>query len=499
MILEDEMPENRYEEASIKIGKNTFITALVILASLIVTAGILTRVIPTGSYQYIMDEGVKRIIDGTFEFTSQARLPIWHWITAPIEVLFSDDGALVMVIIFFLLAVSTAFSLLEKSDIMSLVVSKVVRKFGGVKYLLLAVVVFLFMILGAVIGTFEENIALVPIIISLAYCLGWDSLVGLGMSMLASCFGFTAAITNPFSIAITQEISDLPLYSGSWYRIIIFAVYFLVIYTFLFLYARKIEKNPEKSLVYKDDEHLRMKYRDVTSLEHILTEKSPEDYNKIKKATGVFLGFIGGIIIFVIFTNFIPALTDLILPIIGLFFLLGGIVASIIVGINRKNRLKIIRDSIIGIAPGVVLILMAMSVKLIIEKGNIIDTILYYTSNSIKHTSPYIAVILILVLVLLLELFVGSSSAKAFLVMPIIAPLSDLVGVTRQTSVLAFCFGDGFSNIIYPTNPVLLICLGLTVVTYTKWFKWTIKLQILSLAIASVFLLIGVAIQYGPF
>ena len=109
------------------------------------------------------------------------------------------------------------------------------------------------------------------------------------------------------------------------------------------------------------------------------------------------------------------------------------------------------------------------------------------------------AILLIYALILLLELFVGSSSAKAFLVMPIIAPLSDLVGITRQTSVLAFSFADGFSNIIYPTNPVLLICLGLTVISYTKWMKWTIKLQLVSLALACVFVLIGVAINYGPF
>ena len=140
-----------------------------------------------------------------------------------------------------------------------------------------------------------------------------------------------------------------------------------------------------------------------------------------------------------------------------------------------------------------------MSVKFIFSNGGIMDTILYYTSGAILAASPFAAILLIYALVLLLELFVGSSSAKAFLVMPIIAPLSDLIGVTRQTSVLAFCFGDGFSNMIYPTNPVLLICLGLTVVTFPKWFKWTYKLQIASLSIACVFLVIGVAIHYGPF
>jgi uncharacterized ion transporter superfamily protein YfcC len=319
------------------------------------------------------------------------------------------------------------------------------------------------------------------------------------MSLLASCFGFTAAITNPFSIAITQEISDLPLYSGSGYRVIIFFVYYALVFFFLYRYAHKIEKNPEKSLVFGEDASLREKYRNVSSLEQVLSQKTPEEYKKLKRASVAFGVFVLAIFAGVISASFIPALSDLTLPIIGVLLLVGGIVSSAIVGITFKERIKIIGSSAAGIAPGIILILMAMSVKFIISRGGIMDTILYYTANAIMSTSPYLAILLVYGLILLLELFVGSSSAKAFLVMPLIAPLSDLVGITRQTSVLAFCFGDGFSNIIYPTNPVLLICLGLTVVTYTKWMKWTIKLQLISFALACAFLFISVAIHYGPF
>lgn len=493
------MNEKNTSESSIQISKNTFITALILLACLMLVAGILTRVIPTGSYEYETVDGIARVVDGTFEYTSMDQPAIWHWVTAPIEVLFSDDGAMVVVIIFFLMAVGTAFSLLEKSDVMSYVVSNIVRRFGKHRYVLMAMIVFLFMLLGAVMGTFEENIALVPLMISLSYCLGWDSMIGLGMSMLASCFGFTAAISNPFSIAITQRIAGLPLYSGSLYRIIIFMVYFMVIYIFLSLYAKKIEKNPEKSLVYKEDDHLRRKYSNVGSIDAFFTEKSQDEFQRIKKAASVFFGVLGLMIVLVIGASYVPGMSDLVLPMIGIFLLLGGIIAANVAGISGKDRWGIMKESFIGVAPGIVLILMAMSVKLIIQNGNIIDTILYYISGQIKETSPYIAILLIFVLILLLELFVGSSSAKAFLVMPIIAPLSDLVGVTRQNAVLAFCFGDGFSNIIYPTNPVLLICLGLTVVTYSKWFQWTIKLQLLSFGIACLFLILGVGMQYGPF
>jgi uncharacterized ion transporter superfamily protein YfcC len=491
--------ESKHEEAFLKIGKRTFIIAFVILFLLIVTVGILTQVIPTGSFSRETVDGRETIVDGSYQLTDQARLPVYRWVTAPIEVLFSSDGAVVIVIIFFLLAVSMAFSLLEKSDIMSLFISRVVRRFSGMKYLLMAIIVFFFMLLGAVLGTFEENIALVPLILALAYSLGWDSLVGLGMSMLASCFGFTAAITNPFSIAIVQKLSGLPLYSGSGYRVIIFFVYYAVLMTFLYLYARRIEKDPTKSKVFGDDAALRDKYHDPKSLENMLSHKTPDEHARLKKASAVFAGFLVLMLLLFVVSSFVSILSDLMLPVLGVLLLVGGIVASGIAGIPARRKLRIIGSAAAAIAPGIVLILMAMSIKLIIASGGILDTILFHTANAISSTSPFVGILLVYGVILLLEIFVGSSSAKAFLVMPLIAPLADLVGFTRQTSVLAFSFGDGFSNMIYPTNPVLLICLGITVVSYTKWMKWTIKLQFVSLAIACAFLLIGVAIHYGPF
>ncbi len=311
--------------------------------------------------------------------------------------------------------------------------------------------------------------------------------------------GFTAAISNPFSIAITQEIADLPLYSGTGYRVIIFLTYYAVVFLFLYRYARKIEKEPQKTLVYGEDQALREKYRDVEGIRQMLGHKTPGEYRRVKRAGLAFGVFVALIFALIVAASFVSALSDLTLPLIGMMLLAGGLTAARIVAIPARLRLRIVASAAAGIAPGIVLILMAMSVKFIISAGGIMDTILYHTANTISSTSPYLAILLVYALILLLELFVGSSSAKAFLVMPLIAPLSDLVGITRQTSVLAFCFGDGFSNIIYPTNPVLLICLGLTVVSYTRWMKWTIRLQLLSFLLACGFLLLGVAMHYGPF
>jgi uncharacterized ion transporter superfamily protein YfcC len=486
-------------KAAVRVSKRTFITAIIILGILMIVSGILTYVIPAGSYDRTVSEGREIIRQGTFHFTESPGFPVWRWLTAPAEVLWSADGPTVIVIIFFLLAIASAISLLDKSYVLSSAIARIVRRFMRRKYLLMAVIVFFFMLTGAVLGTFEENIALVPIAIALAYSLKWDSLVGLGMSMLASCFGFTAAITNPFSIAITQRIAELPLYSGSLFRIIVFLAFYGLIMLFLVRYAKRIEKDPEKSMVYGGDNEIRAKYASAEGLETALGDKTPEERAKINRAMRVFGISILAIFALIIAASFISAISDFVLPLIGVLFLTGSVIAAVTAGMRGKQILKVIGKSCAGIAPGILLILMAMSVKFIITHGGIMDTILYYAAGAIAGTSPFVAILLVYVLILLLELFIGSSSAKAFLIMPLIAPLSDLVGITRQTSVLAFCFGDGFSNMFYPTNPVLIICLGLTVVTYPKWVKWSFKLQLSAFVLACIFLGIGILIHLGPF
>ena len=135
----------------------------------------------------------------------------------------------------------------------------------------------------------------------------------------------------------------------------------------------------------------------------------------------------------------------------------------------------------------------------IFGQGQVIDTMLHSLANVFTQTSPVLAALLVYLLALVIEIFIASGSAKAFLIIPIILPLADLVDVTRQVAVTAYCFGDGFSNLAYPTNPVLLIVLGLTVVTYGKWMKWLLKLWVWVFIATVAFLALGVMIGYGPF
>lgn len=480
------------QRAGIQISKKSFFSSVIILFVLMICAGILTRIIPAGLYDRMIVDGREIIDVSSFRFITDINYPIFRWFTAPIEVLWSPDALTVIVIIFFILFIGGTFAILDKSGILKYVMDSIVKKFGKSKYKLLGILTLFFMVFGSAFGIFEELVVLVPISITLAYSLGWDSLVGLGMSALAIGFGFAAATFNPFTIGVAQKLAGLPPFSGVLYRILIFAIIYSCLMLFLIRYAKKIEKNPELSSVYQEDKLQREKYKNLDS-------ENQNTNPNLGKAVKVFLGFLIFIVVLIGSGFFIKGISDIILPLVAILFLIGGVVSGKISKYNEKGLLKDLIQGLLGIAPSILLILMAMSVKLIITKGGIMDTILYYASDKISALSPYMAGMFIYLLVLFLNFFIGSGSAKAFLIIPIIAPLADLVGITRQVAVQAFSFGDGFSNMLYPTNAVLMIALGLTVVSYPKWFKWTYKLQLAVFAITAGLLFAAIRFGYGPF
>ncbi len=480
------------QKSGAQISQRAFIQSLVILFALMMIAGILTRLIPAGQYTRVEAEGRQVIDPNSFQFTQRPDYPIWRWFTAPVEVLGAEGNLTIIVIIIFLLFIGGSFAVLDKSGIVKAVIGRVVRRFGGQKYLLLLVISLVFMAMGAFFGIFEEVIPLVPVMIALSYSLGWDALVGLGMSILATNMGFSAAITNPFTIGVAQGLAGLPLFSGAWLRIIIFAVIYGILAVFITGYAKRIDRDPTASLLHGQDEKERQKY---ASMQTELAADNP----KLGRAIAWFLGFTVLILATLFAGPFIPAVSDYALPLVGVFFLIAGVGAGFLSGAGGRTVGVALWEGISGILPGIPLILMAVSIKHIVLSGGIMDTILHAAAQPFQSTTPFAAAVIIYGLALGIEFFVASGSAKAFLMMPILLPLADLIGVTRQTTVLAYCFGDGFSNLAYPTNPVLLICLGLTVVSYPQWIRWTAKLWFWVLLATVAFLGLAVAIHFGPF
>ena len=481
-------------QSSIKIGLRAFVGAAAIILLLMVGSGIMTRVLPSGQYQRTTVSGRSTIVPGSFHYTEKPDYPVWRWFTAPVEILGAKGNITVITILFFIIFMSGAFTIMEDAGLVAYLLNGLIKRFRKNKYLLMAIIIFLFMFMAAFLGVYEGLVPLIVFIVPLAYSLGWDSLTGLGMSLLALAFGFSAAVTNPFTIAVAQKIAELPLFSGAWLRIIFFIIVYGIVYFFVSSHAKRVEKNPECSPVYKVDKPLRDKLKALEELEE--TETNRPEMTRALVWFSVCLGLALG---FVVISSLIPGISDYAFPLMGVLFLIGGVGSGFLAGLKGGKIARIFAKGTLNILPGIILILMAYSVKFIIDQGQITDTILFSASQKIAGSSAAGAVFLIYGLTLFMNFFIGSASAKAFLMMPILSPLADLVHITRQTAVLAFDFGDGFSNMIYPSNALLLIALGFTVVSYPQWIKWTFKLQAVMLAVTSIFLLIAVRIGFGPF
>ena len=438
-----------------------------------ILAGLLTLLLPAGAYERAFIDGRETIVQDSFRYTDKPSYPAYLWFLAPFEVLAAPGAAVVWVILIFLLFLGASFTLLLRSGMVERLMDRLTTRFSGRKYGLLSAVSLFFMVFGACFGVFEELIVLVPFCLILARKMGWDSLTGLGMSLLSAGIGFGAAVFNPFTLGVAQKLADLPLYSATPYRLLIFVSSFFLVQLFLRWYARRIERDPSRSLVHREDSELQE--------EEGLSYPAGAD-----RALRIFSFFLLAILGLLVASFFIGALSDISFPLIALLFLAGSVTSVLLARtLSLKETGRALLSGLLGVAPALALILMALSIKQIVIRGGVMDTILFEAVSRLGGLSPPLAILGVWLLILALNFFIGSGSAKAFLVLPILLPIVDVTGLSRQLAVQAFLFGDGFSNLLYPTNAALMIGLGFSPVGYTKWLRWEIPLQ-LGLALLSL-------------
>ena len=462
------------ENKGLNISTKSFITATLVIFVLMVCTYLLTFIIPGGEYARVLDEAGNTIIDTAKGFTYvDGGISFVTWALSPVLVLFGDGSGSIIAVILFLLVIGGVFNSLDKCGLMRYMLDVITSKFSKNRYLLLAIVALFFMSLGAFIGSFEEAVPLVPIVVALAIRLGWTSLIGLGMSVLAIGCGFASGVCNPFTVGVAQELAGLPMFSGMSLRFVSFIIIYIVLFIYLFYHAKKVETD--------------------------IVEEETEEFEKDPKMAKGLICFVGILClgILVIFSSvFIPALQAFTMIIVAVMFLVAGIASVLLAGVKGKDLAKTFVDGVVTMLPAILMILMANSIKYTLVEAKILDTLLYH-AVSIAQTMPRGAVILfIYFLVLLMNFFIPSGSAKAFLLMPLIVPVAQIFDISAQLCVMAFAFGDGFSNIFYPTNPVLLISLGVANVNYIDWVKWSYKFQLFNLIITSGILLFGLMIGY---
>lgn len=463
-------PENKGLNISVK----SFITAIIVIFVLMVATYVLTLAVPSGAYDRIEDADGNMIIDKDSYTRIEGGIPFWKWLLSPILVLGASGSGALIAVIAFLLVIGGVFNSLDRCGLIKYMLDRMAHRFGGMRYRLMALIIFFFMALGAMIGSFEECVPLVPIVVALAIHLGWDALTGVGMSLLAVGCGFATGVCNPFTVGVAQQLAGLPMFSGLWLRALAFVCIYALLFGFVYLYARKIEK----------------------PLDEITHKSEFEDNAQMNRALICFASILGVGIATILCSGFIPALQDYTMIIVAVMFLIAGIVSTLVSGMGGKRLLSTALSGVVGIFPAVIMILMASSIKYTLEEARVLDTILHGAVDLAQMLPPWSVILFIYLIVLVMNFFIPSGSAKAFMLIPLIVPMAQIFGISPQLCIVAFAFGDGFSNVFYPTNPALLISLGLADTGYSTWFKWSWKFQLCNLVLTSGLLLFGLAVGY---
>lgn len=440
--------------------KNTFPNTYVIIAALILLSAIATWIVPGGHY----------ITDGQsapqFEKVDSAP-QTWQVFSALYNGFIKQAG-----IIVFILIVGGAFWLLNSTGAVDSGIRRFIRAVGKRDRLVLAGIAILFSLGGAVFGMSEETIPFVGIVVPLAVSMGYDAIVGLLVVYVASNIGFSSAFLNPFTVGIAQEMSELPPFSGMGYRIVCWAVLTALLIAFTLFYASRVKKEAPASCT-ADDETAEMTGRHRWILGILLV-------------TVVML--IVGVVCWKWYMAEISAL-----------FLGMGILCGIVAGYSAN---RIADEFIAGakdILSAALVVGLASGIVIILQDGRIMDTILHSLESGLGESSPLASLSAMYGLQAIINLLIPSATAKAAITMPIMAPFSDIIGLSRQATVLAFQFGDGFTNMITPTSGVLIAALAMAKVPYTRWIRWIWKYVLVLLALGFLLLIPTVLLSLPGF
>lgn len=464
------------------IGVKSFVTVVLILVGVLILCGLLSYVIPQGSFEYDQNG---EIVLGSYTQGEVKGLPFWRVLTAPVRVFVSEDALTVIMISIFLLIMSGSFNLLEKTGGIFVFISRIMCKLRNKGGPVVCLTVLIFMLFGSFFGMFEELVTLLPIVIVFMLSMGMDTMTGLGACLLAACFGFSAAITNPFSVGLAAQVAGVNPSSGVWLRILFFGLIYVTLCAFLMLHLKKIEADPSRSPTFHVDAQKR----------EVLEENpcAPENADRLFRVFTVFFAVQGVVLVLI---ASIRAIAGYAIPILSVSFLVGSIVAGLLVCERRRDVARFMLQGAVSMLPAVLMIALASSVKLVMDESGVIDTIMNEVIVMLDGKSKLLAVLLIFLLILFLQFFIGSASAKIILVMPIVMPIAVALGLSPSLVILAYCMADGFTDVILPTNPVLLVGLSMANVSYGRWVKWTWKLQLFVFVLSIAILFFGVGIGY---
>ena len=461
-----------------KINIRSYLGSLAVILVLMTVCYALTFFVPGGEYARTTDENGYTVLDTEQPFRYvDADYPVWKFLLSPFLVLGAEGGGTIIAVIAFLLIIGGVFEVLNRCDLIRYLLGLLTDSYGDKKYILMAMMILIFMAMGSFVGSFEEVVPIVPIVVGLSVAFGWDAFVGINMSMVAAGCGFAAGIMNPFTVGVAQKLAGLPMFSGMWLRAASFFLIYFLLLSCTFVYAKRHEKADAQNDLNGNGEKF---VRDP----------------RLSRAIRSFAVILGIGVLLIISSVFIPALQDLTMIIVALMFLVAGVVSAIAAGVKPGPFFRDFGNGVLSILPAVLMILLASSIKYTLTESKMLDTMMHAAVGAAEKIPRPLVILFIYLLVLVLNFFIASGSAKAFLVIPLIVPIASVFGISAQLCIVAYAFGDGFSNVFYPTNPALLICLGLSDVPYPQYAKRAWKFQLLNLLLTSAILMAGLALGY---
>ena len=471
------------EQAYSNISVRSFVTVMVLLLAVLLLSGSLSYFVPQGNFQRAADGN---IIPGSYQAGDVEGIALWRIFTAPVRVFASEDAITIIMISVFLLVMSGIFNLLDKTGGIKAFIAYIMRSLKNSGRQVICITVLVFMLFGSLFGMFEELVTLLPLIIVFMLSMQLDTMVGLGTCLMAACFGFSTAITNPFSVGTAAQLAGIPVSSGAWLRVVFFVIVYVLLCIFLLGYLKMIRRDPKRSPSYEIDQKKR---------ENLMVQKedASQDQQKIFRVYALFFAIQGALLVAI---ACVRAISGLAIPILAASFLIFGLLAGQLVCKNFRAVLSYFLKGGAAMLPAVAMIALASSVKLVMAESNIIDTVMHSVLQLLEGKGKFVTILLIYGLILFLQLFIGSASAKIFLVMPIVLPITNALGISPTLVILPYCMADGFTDVILPTNPVLLIGLSMANVSYWKWLKWTWKLQLLLFIVSVLVLFLGVSVGY---
>ena len=457
---------------------------LVLIYAMVILTVVATWIVPGGQYQRVEKDGRTVPVAGTFAFTSRSPQGLGALFVSPVKG-FIDAAAIIAVVF----VVGGAFSVIQKTGAVMTFIHNLALRFGrsrALRVLLIPVTMIVFSLGGAVFGMCEETMPFVLIFVPLALSLGYDSIVGVAIPFVGAASGFAGAFFNPFTVGIAQGIAGLPIYSGIGYRVIIWALGTAIAIFVVVRYAARVQKNPRRSPTYEDDLERREKLQINLSPTEMVRLTSAHKRVLVLFLAGMAL-LVFGILRFKWYIN----------EIAGLFLALG-VLSGFVGSLKPDEMARSFVDGAKDMVNAALIIGCARAILVVATDGKILDTTLYAMSRAISHVHPILSAQMMFISQCVINFFVHSGTAQAALTMPIMAPLGELVGITRQTSVVAFQLAE-YINPILPTSGVTMGVLGLAQLRWEKWAKWLLPLVVIWVIFGLIALIPAVLMRLGPF